>query len=123
MRKISNRFSPGIPDIGSPTEAPKAESREKSKPIYTPKGNTKNLMKQSLERINKAIKRYGKNIGPENFPGPFELVRNPSTPSQARENLESQESSLLGSVIILDNPKVQLSTNKAFSQNATGSIV
>lgn len=123
MRKISNRFSPSMADGGNIPDPILTESSERRKPIFTPKLGTKNLMKQSLERINKAIKRYGKNIGPENAPGPFEFTRNPSSPSQAREHLESEESSLLGSVIMLDEPKMQFSSKKAVSENVTNSIV
>lgn len=77
-------------------------------------------MKQSLERINKAIKRYGKNIGPENLPGPFEIVTKPTSPSLARENLESEGSSLFGSVLASDCSNMH---KKAFSENVAESIV
>ncbi|CAI2381128.1 unnamed protein product [Moneuplotes crassus] len=123
MRKISNRFSPSMADGASIPDPILTESSDRRKPIFTPKLGSKNLMKQSLERINKAIKRYDKNIGPDNVPGLYQQYRNPSSPSQARENLESEGSSLFGSVIMLDDPKVMLSSNKELSENIANSIV
>lgn len=123
MRKISNGLSPGIAEVKTVSEPQNLEQSEDRKPRFTPNGGTKNLMKQSLERINKAIKRYGKNIGPDNLPGPFELTRNPSSPSQGRENLESEGSSLFGSIIAGDNGSSKLMHNKAFSENIANSIV
>lgn len=123
MRKM-NRFSPKV-GIQSPLESRNASLCEESsqKLRYTPNAGTKNLMKQSLERIDKAIKRYNKNIDPNVQPGPFELTNKPHSFSQMREYLDSEGSSLFGGGIQIGNNPSAVTRPKAFSENVCNSIV
>lgn len=123
MRKI-NRFSPKV-GIQSPLETRNASLCEESsqKLRYTPNAGTKNLMKQSLERIDKAIKRYNKNIELSVQPGPFELTNKPHSLSQMREYLESEGSSLFGGGIQIGCSPSAINRPKAFSENVCNSIV
>ena len=80
-------------------------------------------MKMSLERINKAIKRYDKKNGSVNLPGPFELSHNDSWRSQVREHLESEGSSIYGgSVQVGSNPTSKILNKREISENFVDSI-
>ena len=122
MRKIPQTLSPNYALKGTPESCSESINEEPCSQMRRNKsGGTKNLMKQSLERINKAIKRYGKKIGPEDSPGPFELSHNPECLSQARDYLDSEGSSLFGSIQI--GPIQGNNGKQAFSENISNSIV
>lgn len=82
-------------------------------------------MKQSLERIDKAIKRYGKKILPGEMPEAFSISQG-LTNAQMREYLQSEQSSIGGSVQVgrdsWGNRDVYY-RNNAFSDNVADSIM
>jgi hypothetical protein len=119
-------------DINSPLVGGKSspESRNISlyndsckKQRYVQKGGTKNLMKQSLERIDNAIKRFSKNNGTDIQTGPFELTSNSRSQSQNRDYLNSQCSSQFGGHMQIGNDPNSVIQPQAFSDSVSNTII
>jgi hypothetical protein len=119
-------------DINSPLVGNKSSSESRNislyndsckKQRYVHKGGTKNLMKQSLERIDNAIKRFSKNNGTNVQAGPFELTSNTRSQSQTRDYLNSQCSSLFGGHMQVGNDANSIIQPQAFSDSVTNTIV
>lgn len=90
---------------------------------YTPNAHKKDLIQQSLERIDNAVRRYGKQISSKEISPPFEF-KNAMSHAQLREYLESEEGSISSCVQIGHTPlsNKNMYINKAFSENVTSSI-
>jgi hypothetical protein len=92
---------------------------------YTPESaNKNNLMKQSLERIDNAVKRYGSKINTNNMPAPFDMTNRVQL-QQLRDYLQSEEGScpddyLAGHIMLSQDP---VENRQAFSENVSNSIV
>lgn len=82
------------------------------------------MIKQSLERIDNAVKRYGDKINPKEMPSAFELS-NKIQLQQLRDYLESEEASCpedyMSKRTMLDS--VQTNKKQVFSENITNSVV
>jgi hypothetical protein len=119
MRKISHKFSPRT-NVQSPAESENSLKADHLR--FTPNAGTKNLMQQSLERIDNAVKRYGKKIDHQQ-PGPFELSNTPAVlHSQLRDYLDSEGSSLYGGLQDGQTPMSKIPQRKVMSENAADSI-
>ena len=126
MRKISNKASKNY-GIMSP-----GDSRWDSiatdigvKFRYTPISWEKGLMKQSLERIDNAVKRYGKKIYSNEVPPPFEVI-NGINNEQIRSYLQSENGSVLDSMQMHSIPFTGINMymqNQAYSEQLVNSIV
>ena len=90
---------------------------------FVQKGGTKNLMKQSLERIDNAIKRFRKNNGTDVQAGPFELTSNSRSQSQNRDYLSSQCSSQFGGHMQIGNDPNSVIQPQAFSDSVSNTIL
>lgn len=119
-------------DINSPLVGNKSSSESRNvslyndsckKQRYVHNGGTKNLMKQSLERIDNAIKRFSKNNGTNVQAGPFELPSNSRSQSQNRDYLNSQCSSLFGGHMQIGNDPNSVIQPQAFSDSVSNTIV
>ena len=92
---------------------------------YTPISWEKGLMKQSLERIDNAVKRYGKMIYPNEVPPPFEVV-NGINNEQIRSYLQSENGSMLESMQMHNIPFTGINMymqNQAYSEQYVNSVV
>lgn len=92
---------------------------------YTPTSSKPELMKQSLERINHAVRRYGKNVYTNEIPPPFELVKGVSS-EQLRSYLQSEEGSITESIHMHNIPFANINMymhNQALSEQVVNSIV
>lgn len=126
MRQISNVVSPDYGLLSPADSQCDVISNDAGVHLrYTPHSTKKDLMKQSLERIDKAIKRYGKKIMPGEMPEAFSISQG-LTNDQMREYLQSEQSSIAGSVQVGRDPwgnRDVYYRNKAFSENVADSIM
>lgn len=82
-------------------------------------------MKQSLERIDNAVRRYGKMIFTSDVPPPFEVV-NGINNEQIRSYLQSENGSVLESMQMHSIPFTGINMykqNQVYSEQLVNSIV
>ena len=126
MRKISNKASKNFGVLspgGSRWDSIATDIGVKYR--YTPISSEKGLMKQSLDRIDHAVKRYGKKIYPNEVPPPFEVV-NGINNEQIRSYLQSENGSILESMQMHSIPFTGINMymqNQAYSEQYVNSVV
>lgn len=124
MRKNPHRVTPNG-YIQSPTES-RNESFNvdfNTKLRYTPSSGKNDLLKQSLERIDRAVRRNGKQLNSYDEVPPLEF-KHALSHAQLREYLDSEEGSTNSRVQVGLNPIPSWKKNniRAFSENVTSSI-
>lgn len=90
----------------------------------TREGNSTKLLKQSLERIDNAVKRYGNNIEQSEMPSPFQLSHRVQI-QNLRDYLQSEETNMPEDYFSVNSAGYFESAQKkqVYSENLANSVV